>query len=187
MKTVKFLEVETKYDAKAISLFAFKTACIAEDPSGKCTVESYDHYYTKGRRAIRHRAGTRPELTVKRKLASRNNFSRVEVNLSLKGVQDDTVKALCSELGYKHNFSIYKHSTIYWYKGYNTVFYTVYSDHTKSKELGRFIEIEMDEHYPWKTKQEPWTELKAIEKKFSALGLCPRTRLKKSLFEMFVR
>lgn len=185
---VKFSEVETKYDASKIDLGRFIESCLVLGEPRRQDISSYDHYYTGGDKTMRHREGFPPELTMKHKTAQNNNYRRVEVNVKLGDEpQNEAVKQLCSMLSLTHNFSIYKDSKIFWFPKFNTVYYTVYSDHTRSKELGRFIEIEMDEHYAWKDTNEAWELLLIIEKQLASLGIRPQSRIKKSLFEMYTK
>ena len=186
---MKFKEIETKYSAVDIKLEDFKSLCKSLKPLKEKKVSSYDYYYTKSRKEfIRYRAGVRPELTVKKKTSDRNNYVRVEINLPLGSSLTathtlETVEAFCAALGFNHNFTIYKTCQIYDYEAYNLVYYVVYD--RKRKELARFIEIEMSEEYPWRTKTDAWSSLLKIEKKLKILGITNRHRISRSLYEMF--
>jgi adenylate cyclase class IV len=185
---MRFSEIETKYNACEISLESFKKACDATNPHRIEAVESYDHYFTKGSQFIRYRQGEPPQLTMKNKTTESNNYSRTEVNLDIaRDVNKETVEKFCSMLGFKPNFSIYKHSFIYWYQYFNTVYYVIYEDESKKKELGRSIEIEMSETYPWNNEKEVWDSLLWVEKQLGGQGLLitPQRRMKRSLFEMY--
>ncbi len=52
-------------------------------------------------------------------------------------------------------------------------------------ELGRFIEIELNEHIEWESEASARNALDALEKGCYALGLTPLNRVSASLFEMF--
>lgn len=179
-------EVETKYDAENIDLSKFSSTCRQLKPKKTIRVSSYDHYYTSNKKSLRYREGARPQITMKKKLSKGNNFKRVEVNLDIsKHTPKSTVDKLFEMLGYKPNFTIFKDSTIYDYGLFNTVYYIVYTNENRKKELGRFIEIEMSEEHPWCGVKEAWELLQKVEKDFKDLGLTPTTRLSKSLFEMY--
>ncbi len=183
---IHFFEIETKYNADDITLGSYLSYETSNKKNKYKQVESYDHYYTKENKFIRYRDGEKPELTMKEKTENSNNYRRVEVNLPLdKKANRSTVDKFCSMLDFSHNFSIYKESHIFIYNNYNTVYYVVYTDHTKEHEIGRFIEIEMAEKYAWESEEQAWGVLAEVEKKLSVIALSSKKRLKKSLFEMF--
>lgn len=186
-KFMKFHEVEFKYDAKNITLEDFITSCqLIGNLDTYKEIESYDHYYTSGDKFIRHRDGEHQELTVKEKTSADNNAVRIEVNLEINKQHNETViPTFCALLGYKHNVSIYKKSYVFADEDYNTVFYIVYSDHLKTKELGRFIEIEANENSVWHSKEEAVNFIESIEQCLAPLGLNKNARLSKSLLEMY--
>jgi hypothetical protein len=64
-------------------------------------------------------------------------------------------------------------------------YYVVYNE--EWKEQRRFIEIEADEDFQWESESSAWAAVESYEKDFEVLGIKPRNRLKKSLFEMFKR
>jgi predicted adenylyl cyclase CyaB len=187
---MRFTEIEVKYRADSIKLANFIKTCTSMKPLRKTFAASYDHYFCKktkrNNRVLRYRAGDRPELTTKKKTTNRNSFHRKEVNLPLsKKATLDMVTELAMMLGLKINFSIFKESNIYWYKGYDVVYYVVYTDNTKTKELGRFIEIEMDEHYDWNDYKEAWKELRKVENAMESLGIRPCKRMRRNLYEIY--
>lgn len=188
---VKFTEIEFKYRAEDIKLSDFKKAALALLPVKILDVSGFDHYFTnKDNDFLRYRAGDKPELTMKKKLKDSNNYIRIEVNLGLdrtisKEKQTDVVTKFCDQLGYSPNFSIFKSCSIYFYDTFNLVYYAVYDDNMK--ELDRFIEIEMDEEYPWSSDTQAWDALTEIEQKLKPLGISPQARIKRSLFEMFCK
>ncbi len=190
---VEFIEIETKYNAKDISLFDFRVANLtvlgpAYNTPKHATIGSYDHYaHSDGPEQLRHRDGPDPQLTAKAKTSETNNFRRREANVHLApGVdQTATVNELCSILGLTKRFSLYKDSEIFWYDRFNTVYYVIYEDATKTKELARYIEIEMSETHPWESEEQAWQELQAIERHLSTIGITPQRRVRKSLFELF--
>lgn len=190
---MEFIEVETKYNAKKIKLSDFKAindyslGLFYGHPRFR-QVASYDHYFHKnGKHPMRHREGPDPQLTVKARTSKFNNFVRREANVDLlpNTDQKSVIAALADILGLKDKFSIFKDSQIYFYNGFNTVFYTVYTDDTRSHLLGYYVEIEMDEKYPWDSEEQAWGLLKEIEKKLKPLGISPQKRIKKSLFDLY--
>lgn len=184
-----FKEIETKYYANHISLKDFIAFCEELRPVDQKQLSSYDYYYVKSKKEfLRYRAGVRPELTIKKKTVSNNNFVRTEVNLPIdKDTPDNKkhkiVEAFCSGLGFTHNFTIYKTCHIYYYDRFNLVWYVVYDDNMKEKS--RFLEIEMDEQYEWPNEASAWSELLKIEKKLEPLGIVESQRVSQSLYEMF--
>lgn len=184
-----FKEIETKYNAKKIKLKDFDTFCKSLNPVSEKQIGSYDYYYVKSETEfLRYRSGTKPELTIKRKTKAQNNYIRVEVNLPINPKTSENkrlkiVEAFCNGLGFFHNFVIYKTCHIYYYKNFNFVFYVVFDENLKEK--ARFIEIEMDEEYPWPNEATAWSELLKIEEKLKAFGITYKHRISESLYEMF--
>ncbi len=185
---MKFKEIETKYYADDIGLDQFEALVnnIAK-PRDKMMVSSYDDYFVnKKDEFIRYRfTDNRGELTIKRKMTDKNNNERIEVNLSTEGDNFSAVEEFCNLLGYKHNFGIYKTCRIYWVDKVVLVWYVVYDK--QMKELKRFIEIEADEHLEWESEEQAWEEVTKYEKMFEPLGITPRNRVRKSLFELFLK
>lgn len=135
--------------------------------------------------------GDRKELTTKYKQSgSKNNIQREEKNIRVDKVDEDTIAKFISDLGYKLNFSIWKTCHIYNFKDATLVFYSVYdtTNGGKSPKVDTFVEIEVDEEsISTKTEKEAWAIIEKYEKSLEAVGLSARTRLRKSLFEMYRR
>lgn len=150
-------------------------------------VSSYDDYFVnKKRDFIRYRfTDDRGELTVKRKTNDKNNNERIEVNLPTGGDNFIATEAFCELLGYSYNFGIYKTCRIYWIDRVVVVWYVVYDK--QMKEMKRFIEIEADEDLEWESEGQAWEEVTKYEKLLEPLGITSRNRVKKSLFELFVK
>jgi adenylate cyclase class IV len=182
---MRFKEIETKYDATNIKMEDFLKVIDQLPVRDKLLVSSYDEYYTnKDSDFIRYRhSNDRGELTIKRKVNEANNNDRVEVNLPTQGDNVQTVSAFVGLLGYGHNFSIYKTCNIFWTGKVDLVYYVVYDKEFKEKR--RFIEIEADEHLEWESEDEAWNEVVKYEKLLEPLGITPKNRLRKSLFEIF--
>lgn len=186
---MKFKEIETKYNANDIALEDFKRFCDSLVATTETIASSYDHYYEKQQNQfIRYRAGSKPELTIKKKTKAKNNFVRTEINLPLdKKLSEKNrlkiVDAFCGNLGFLHNFTIFKVCHIYFYHKFNLVYYAVFDENLE--EQSRFIEIEMDEEFNWPSEAAAWRELMKIEKKLNVLGINRKDRINDSLYEMF--
>lgn len=184
-----FKEIETKYDAKDISLEDFKKVFGDNDlkVDKHLLVSSYDTYFTnKSGEFIRYRfTDNRGELTIKRKTNERSNTDRIEVNIPTDGDNLQAVTEFAKLLGYNHNFTIYKTCDIYWTGKVDLVYYVVYD--TEFRELRRFIEIEALEELEWENEDEAWNEITHYEKMLEPLGIKPQSRLRKSLFETFYK
>lgn len=180
-----FKEIETKYDASDIKMSDFLKIIETLSIRKKLMVSSYDEYYTdKNDNFVRYRHhADRGELTIKRKTNDKNNLDRIEVNLPTIGDNVKTTSAFLELLGYEPNFSIYKTCNIFWTGKVDLVYYVVYDIELKEKR--RFIEIEADEELEWESEEEAWTEILKYEKMLEPLGITPKNRLRKSLFEIF--
>jgi adenylate cyclase class IV len=184
---MRYMEIETKYRADTISLSSFLKFCESRSPLRVVNAAGYDHFYESLKvpgSFCRHRIGLDTnQLTFKRKTSDSNNFIRTEHNLDLSGAVREQVAALCKEFGYEHNFSLYKNCFVYGYENYTLVYYIVYDEDLH--ELGRFVEIEMKEDYPWESEQQAWDQLLVFEKLCKPLGISPQSRVKRSLFELY--
>lgn len=182
---MQFKEIEYKYDGNAMAMEKFVELMETFTVKKKMMVSSYDDYFTDTNgNFIRYRyTDGRGELTIKRKLSDKNNNERIEVNVPTAGDNLKTVTAFVDLLGYKHNFGIYKTCKIYWIDKVVLVYYVVYDK--ELKELRRFVEIEADEDLHWDTEEQAWEEIAKYEKLLEPLGITPKNRLKKSLFEIF--
>jgi adenylate cyclase class IV len=196
-----FKEIEFKYDSTSIGrgdfdaflvnyrhLFKRELLLLAFPPNGKSSV---DHYYSDGVRFMRWREGQDNnnsktwELTSKTKLNETNNVVREEVNITLhsKGMSLSKAKAFSEQHGLKYDFSIRKDVQIYWLEKVVFSHYTVFD--FNGKELDIFMEIEANEAYPWKSEEEALEVIGEWEKTLAPLGITPRHRIKKSLFEFY--
>lgn len=134
--------------------------------------------------------GDRKELTTKYKQTGvKNNVQREEKNLRVDKTDEDTVKAFVENLGYKLNFSIWKSCHIYNYSDATLVFYSVYdTTNGKATKVDNFVEIEVsEEKITEMTEKEAWEIVEKYEKTLESVGLTARSRLRKSLFEMYKR
>lgn len=184
----KFKEIEFKYKADSISLTAFTEFCKARQPNKFVMAAGWDYFYSSVNDPdsfCRHRVGgDMNQLTFKRKTDDSNNFVRTEHNMNmLPGVSEAQVEAFCAEFGYKYNMTIFKNCFIYVYDSYTIVYYVCYDE--DMHELGRFLEIEAKEDYPWVSDQEAWDAIAAIERLSKSLGISPQARMKRSLYELF--
>ena len=182
---VKFKEIETKYDAADIKLQSFIDLVETFKPSKWVMVSSYDDFFiNKDNCFIRYRyTDDRGELTIKKKMIDKNNNERIEVNVPTSGDNFPAIQAFAELLGYNFNFGIYKTCKIAFLDTVVLVYYVVYDK--EMKEQRRFIEVEANEHYAWESEQQAWEEVTKYEKMLESLGITPKNRLKKSLFEMF--
>jgi adenylate cyclase class IV len=187
----EFKELEFKYRADTISLSSFNKLMSELKFFIKKDVSSWDTYFTKGdnkEEFKRFRYSDKPELTKKRKVKTANNWERFESDLPLDSTRltDNIVEFYVSLDGYKKNFKIYKTCFIYWFENVNIVYYIVYNE--DMNEQGRFIEIEINkEKIPLLGIDKAFEELKSYEQQLTVLGISPQNRLKKSLFELFVK
>ena len=182
---MQFKEIEYKYDAADVTMVQFVELMETQSIKKKMMVSSYDDYFVDSVGNFiryRHHDG-RGELTIKRKLNVNNNNERLEVNVPTIGDNLKTITAFVDLLGYKPNFGIYKTCKIYWIDKVVLVYYVVYDKDLK--ELRRFVEVEADEDLSWETEQQAWDEIAKYEKLLEPLGITPKNRLKKSLFEIF--
>lgn len=182
---MRFKEIEFKYDASDIKMEDFLKIVEELPIRQRLLVSSYDEYFTNPEGDfVRYRHNNdRGELTIKRKLDESSNSRRLEVNLPTAGDNVEAVAAFLELLGYHHNFSIYKTCNIFWTEKVDLVYYVVYDKELREKR--RFIEIEADEHLEWESEDEAWDEIVKYEKLLEPLGITPKNRLRKSLFEIF--
>lgn len=192
MKVLNNKELEFKFDASDIKLTDFiEFANEVQKPTESLYICGYDHFYSNAKDPnmfIRHRVGDNfNQLTVKRKLADRNNFIRDEINISLgKDVSEANAAALAKSMGYEFNVSIFKTVFVYNYPTHVLSYYVVYD--LNLKEMSRFFEIEMSETYDWKNEDAAWEELRSLEYDAGlSLGIKPQGRIKRSLYEQFKR
>jgi adenylate cyclase class IV len=181
---MEFKEVETKYYADDIKMDDFVKLVQPLDPEW-IMVSSYDDYFINDNdEFIRYRYHDHMgELTIKRKTTDANNNNRVEVNVPTDGKSSKSVAAFVDLLGYKFNFSIFKTCKIAFLDRVVLVYYVVYDKNLN--ELHRFVEIEANEKFAWGSEVEAWDEVIKYEKMFEPLGITPKHRLRKSLYELF--
>lgn len=186
---MSFIELEYKYKADEVGLADFRSLMNSLPVKKKVDISSWDIYYTKNgepEKFQRFRNGSTPELTKKRKVNNNNNWERVEVDLPLdpKRVNEEIVSKYVSIDGYAENFRIYKTCFIYWLDNINFVYYIVYDENLREKD--RFIEVEVNKEKV-SDLEDASSTLKEAESILVELGISPQNRLKKSLFEMFVK
>lgn len=200
-----FFEFEYKFKADDIKLEDFQALMEEIKYTSFLHTGSWDHYYTKKNKTnefLRFRESeVSPELTKKIKLKNSNNFSRLEVDLPLdpkrlykEGIEKGkvTIDKFAEMEDYKQNFSIYKDCFIYWQDSVNYVFYRVpkviYMDNHYTKIVHTFIEVEMnkDKIQDTDSAKSVFKALNQAESVLKKLGLNPKKRYKKSLFEIYV-
>lgn len=183
----EFIELEYKYKADNVKLTDFQRILDKYQTTKKLDISSWDTYYTKSAdEFVRFRDSTTPELTIKRKIKSENNWQRIEVDLplDLKSCTPEKVDNFLELLDYKRNFKIYKSCFVYWLDEVNFVYYIVYDENLK--ELGRFIEVEVNKSKVTDVLAAV-TSLNFYEKALEPIGISYQNRMKKSLFELFVK
>lgn len=184
----RYLEIESKYNAKEIALTDFIAFCTASFVSSKFVQASgYDHFYSSDKDDTqfgRYRVGPDfVQLTVKTKTQANNNYIRQEDNLEFKEpVSEDRVRSFFAKFGYEYRQTIFKNCFIYKYPTFTMVYYVIYTK--DMNEIGRFLEIEMCEDYPWESEEQAWDALLSVEKQCRPLGIIPQARIKKSLYEI---
>lgn len=191
---IKIQEIELKYYAENISLDKFIKFAVDQNPNKKLFVGSYDTYYSSpsymsdnGLEFVRFRHGITPELTIKIKTSSKNNNSRIEVDLPLsKSVSKFIVDKFLALLGFQENFQIYKDCYIYYYDKLTIVYYRVL-DKEDGKVLSTFIEVEARKDANFDDEDHAWAYVKDMERKLSSIGISPQNRLRRSLWEIFRR
>lgn len=185
---MKYMEVESKHPADNIKLSDFCLFCKGKNPLRYKEISGYDHFYSNPydtESFWRHRVGPGTnQATFKRKTKGTDSRIRVERNIDLAPNMDkDDVGGMVSESGYVYSASIFKNCFIFDYDNHTLVFYICYD--ANMKELGRYLEIEAKEDYPWKNEQEAWGMVTVIEKICKPLGISPATRVDKSLYELY--
>lgn len=134
--------------------------------------------------------GDRKELTTKYKQSgSKNNIRREEKNIRVDKVDEETIMKFVSDLGYRLNFSIWKTCHIYNFSDATLVFYSVYdTTNGKASKMDTFVEIEVNEEKIHNmTEKQAFEIIEKYEKSLETVGLSARSRLRKSLFEMYKR
>lgn len=185
---MKHLEVEFKYSAELVSLIEFHEFCKSRTPKNSLTVSGNDYFYDNKHSPdsfYRYRSGDDGiQLTFKKKTAKDNSFVRIEHNIDLGWKADkEGVEAYITDLGYTYAGSLFKTAFIYNYEDYNLVYYVCFNQDLR--EIGRYVEIEMNESYPWINQTQAWDALLALEKLCSKIGANSNKRVNLSLYELF--
>jgi len=194
----RLVEFETKYRVEPHFLTLFKyTVEKLPNLHRFVYVEGPDEYYVKDDKFIRYRHpsfsldNNRAEITMKIKPAeAKNNIKRKEWNWRVDNTPQDTIREGIKDLGFKFNFSIWKSCHIYNFNDATLVFYTVYdTTDDKPSKTDTFVEIEVSEEgiNQGITEQQCWDIIIKYEKILEIIGLNAQKRLRKSLFEMYVR
>jgi adenylate cyclase class IV len=210
-ETLEHIEFETKYSIEDHLLIEFKQIVEAlPETKAFIYVEGPDLYFTypdwwfknnqqwdaegtfaRYRKPSYGLDNGRRQVTWKYKpIDSKNNIQREELNWDLKNETDEkTVLRQLERSGASFNFSIIKNCHIYKMDDATVVFYTVYdTTDGKPKKADSFIEIEVcEEKIKNMTPDEAFAIIAKYEKILEPLGINARKRLKKSLFQMFVR
>lgn len=209
-KNLEYIEFETKYRVEAQVLILFKQI-LDSIPESKTFiyVEGPDQYfsypqwwldnnsqYDSSGTFIRYRKPSygldkgKRQVTWKYKpTGSSNNIQREELNWDSTNIPENVILKQLQLSGATFNFSIVKNCHIYKLEDATLVFYTVYdtTDGEPSK-ADNFLEIEVDEEkIKDLTEKDAWNIIEKYEKLLQPLGITARSRLKKSLYEMYRR
>lgn len=189
MNALEGKELEYKYRADSLPLEDFRKFCASLGTSTAVEAAGYDYFYADPKRPgdfLRHRIGPEfNQLTLKRKI-DENNVLREEYNIMLaQFTQVDSIAQLAKSFGFEFNRRIYKNVFVYQFEQYNICFYACYDDNLQ--ELGRFVEIEMAEEYPWESADNAVRLLNTLETRAGVLGITHKNRMRRSLFEQFRR
>lgn len=183
-----YIELEYKYKAGDVKLNDFIDLIKSLNPIKRMNTSSWDLYYTtKSLDAFqRFRHSETPELTKKVKTQNGNNWKRIEVDLPLdpERITEDIITKYLELDNYHFNFKVYKTCTIFWLEDVNFVYYVTYDENMN--ESGRFIEVEVNKNKV-ANYENPMELINKAEKELSKIGISSQNRLKKSLFEMFVK
>lgn len=186
----KFSEIEYKMKADNIKLTDFQKLMKSLGKSEVITVSSWDQYYSNSENEyefIRHRqSDTNPELTIKRKTNSNNNFNRIEIDVPIKPNCEENVQKFVEMLGYKFNFKIYKSCFIHKFKDVNYCYYLTYDENMQF--LDAYLETEVNKECIdsiIKRGIDPTEVLNEAAKHLESIGLTSKNRMKKSLYEIY--
>lgn len=190
-KLGRFVEFESKYRVEGEQIYAFKQ--IVESLGEACDflyVQGPDYYFVRDDerfaryRKAEHDKSGRAEVTFKLKpVGAKNNIQRKEYNWRVDKTPYTEIAEGLEDQGYKFNFKIHKYCHIYKFKEVTLVFYSVKDEKNK---LDHFVEIELDEasiHHL--TQEQAMEKIRKYEIVLSPIGISHRSRLTKSLFEMY--
>ena len=182
-------ELEFKYSSDNVKLRDFMKLMEELKYEESLEISSWDTYYVHSENQeefIRFRNSSTPELTLKRKVNQGNNWKRIEIDLPLdpERIDEETVNAWAELEGYTKKKRLYKTCFIYWTKMVNLVYYVVYDENMTEK--GRYLEIESNKENGL-TEEQSFQEIKKYEQELGKLGITPQNRLKRSLFELYVK
>jgi adenylate cyclase class IV len=193
----KLTEFETKYRVEPHLLTEFKrivgTVTLLEK---FLYVEGPDEYWIRDENFARYRRpehgldNNRAELTMKMKpKGAKNNIIRREWNWRVDGTPPETIREGLKDLGFVFNFSVWKSCHIYNFDDATLVFYTVYDTTSgKASKTDSFVEIEVsEEHVSEMTETQAWTIIEKYEKILEGIDITPQKRMRRSLFEIYVR
>jgi adenylate cyclase class IV len=190
-------EFETKYRVEPHYLTEFKRLMSTiPDLHRFLYVEGPDEYWVRDGDFARYRRpehgldNGRAELTMKKKPeGAKNNIIRREWNWRVDGTPAETIREGLKDLGFAFNFSVWKSCHIYNFEDATLVFYTVYdTTNGKASKTDSFVEIEVsEEHVSKMTEEQAWSIIEKYEKILATIDLTPRNRMRRSLFEIYVR
>lgn len=194
----KHTEFECKYRVEPHLLIDFKKTVESLPGLKKFVyVEGPDKYFVhpdssfaRYRKASHGLDDGRAEVTWKIKQpGAKNNFIRKEWNWRVDGTPEETITESLQAHGFLFNFSIVKTCHIYNFDDATLVFYTVYdTTDGKSTKTDTFVEIEVEEESIHNlTEEQAWEVITKYEKALEPIGVSAQKRMKRSLYEMYVR
>lgn len=176
-----YTEIEQKYKADGIDWDKFVKKVCSFGPFKQLKIKGPDTYYALNNQTLRWRAGKdKSEFTVKTRYSEKSTLVREEIDLNIQSNSVKTVVRFIRALGAKKLFRIYKDCHIFWFeRKEGCVSIVIYDVSCKGKKKKRFIEIEAEKGQDYKKSQKL---VRAWEKR---LGLKPRKRINKSLYEIY--
>lgn len=190
-------EFEVKFRVEPHLLTEFKRVAGALPDLHKFLyVEGPDEYWTRNGDFARYRRpehgldNGRAELTMKTKPeGAKNNIIRREWNWRVDGTPPETIREGLKDLGFAFNFSVWKSCHIYNFQDATLVFYTVYdTTNGRASKTDSFVEIEVSEEtVSHMTEEQAWAVIEKYEAVLSAIDIQARNRMRRSLFEIYVR
>lgn len=196
-RSLEHIEFETKYRVDNNIMLPFKLL-VEKMPTFVEFVYANgpDEYFVKEELFARYRkeankgSDARAELTIKIKPeGAKNNIIREEYNVRVDGTPREVIVKFLKALGFSHNFTVMKVCFIYRMTDATLVFYTV-ADITDGElaSESHFAEIEVSEELiHTMTESQAWAIITKYEKELESVGISPKKRLKKSLYEMYRR
>jgi adenylate cyclase class IV len=195
-KIPKYTEVECKYRTDITTLPLFKrTSENLPDLESFLYTSGPDTYYVRPDGGLgRYRVAQYPEngkkfaqWTVKCKPeGAKNNIFRFESNWDVSNTPPEEIHAGALAMGFVFNFKIHKTCFIYKFKDATIVMYSVREEGSEKEEWFQEIEV-TEETIHELTEDQAWEVISKYEKILEPTGITPQKRMRKSLFELYVK